>query len=82
MPLAREYDYISYSEYLEYTKNLEQKTEYSDGEIFYMSPIHPKHNKVQNRLYMQLENSKRVTSSLSRTPGGFKNFQWQAYVKA
>ncbi|MBS4958521.1 MAG: Uma2 family endonuclease [Clostridium celatum] len=57
MPLAREYDYISYSEYLEYTKNLEQKTEYSDGEIFYMSPIHPKHNKVQNRLYMQLENS-------------------------
>ena len=26
--------------------------------------------------------SKRVTSSLSRTPGGFKNFQWQAYVKA
>ena len=26
--------------------------------------------------------SKRVTSSLSSTPGGFKNFQWQAYVKA
>ena len=29
-----------------------------------------------------LSNSKRVTSSLSSTPGGFKNFQWQAYVKA
>ena len=27
------------------------------------------------------EYSKRVTSSLSSTPGGFKNFQWQAYVK-
>ena len=26
--------------------------------------------------------NKRVTSSLSRTPGGFKIFQWQAYVKA
>lgn len=26
--------------------------------------------------------SKRVASSLSRTPGGFKIFQWQAYVKA
>ena len=26
--------------------------------------------------------SKRVTSSLSSTPGGFKIFQWQAYVKA
>ena len=26
--------------------------------------------------------SKRVTSSLSRTPGGFKIFQWQAYLKA
>ena len=29
-----------------------------------------------------LRGDKRVTSSLSRTPGGFKNFQWQAYVKA
>ena len=26
--------------------------------------------------------SKRVTSSLSSTSGGFKIFQWQAYVKA
>ena len=55
MALAREYDYISYIEFLEYTKDLDQKTEYSDGEIFYMSPTHPKHNKVQNRLFMQLE---------------------------
>ena len=29
-------------------------------------------------LVIQFTTSKRVTSSLSSTPGGFKNFQWQA----
>ena len=34
------------------------------------------------RFIARVHSSKRVTSSLSSTPGGFKNFQWQAYVKA
>ena len=41
----------------------------------------PKENSVACN-YKKGQLSKRVTSSLSRTPGGFKIFQWQAYVKA
>ena len=53
MPLARDYDYMTYKEFLEYQSLTDQKTEYSNGDIFYMSPTHPNHNKVQNELYFQ-----------------------------
>ena len=54
MPLARDYDYMTYKEFLEYQSLTDQKTEYSNGDIFYMSPTHPNHNKVQNEIYFQL----------------------------
>ncbi|MBS6184643.1 MAG: Uma2 family endonuclease [Clostridium celatum] len=54
MPLARDYDYMTYKQFLEYQSLTDQKTEYSNGDIFYMSPTHPNHNKVQNELYFQL----------------------------
>lgn len=41
----RNYDYISYEQYLNYSKN--NKSEYINGEIYMMSPTHPIHNKVQ-----------------------------------
>ena len=46
MPLARDYDYMTYKEFLEYQSLTDQKTEYSNGDIFYMSQTHPNHNKV------------------------------------
>lgn len=54
MPLAKDYDYITYKQFLNYQSSTDQKTEYSNGDIFYMSPTHPNHNKVQNELYFQL----------------------------
>ena len=55
-----------------------QKEEWINN-IKFMSP-RPRYNHIelQGEIYMQLKqyfNSKRVTSSLSRTPGGFKIFQ-------
>ena len=47
----KEYDYLSYEEYLRMFKNNELHTEYSDGVVYCMSPTFPAHNKVQNRLY-------------------------------
>ena len=38
-------------------------------------------NKYLSQYLLRCGCSKRVTSSLSRTPGGLKIFQWQAYVK-
>ncbi|MBB6714872.1 Uma2 family endonuclease [Clostridium gasigenes] len=54
MTLAKDYDYMTYDEFLDYQSSTNQKTEYSNGDIFYMSPTHPNHNKVQNELYFQL----------------------------
>lgn len=56
MPLARDYDYMTYKEFLEHQSLTEQKTEYSNGYIYYMSPTHPNHNKVQNEIYFQFRN--------------------------
>lgn len=56
MPLARDYDYMTYKEFLEHKSLTEQKTEYSNGYIYYMSPTHPRHNKVQNEIYFQFRN--------------------------
>ena len=48
-----------------------------------------KENDINNKEHTEIKEKKtvvycikRVTSSLSSPPGGFKNFQWQAYVKA
>lgn len=51
----RNYDYISYEQYLNYSKN--NKSEYINGEIYMMSPTHPIHNKVQNELYFHLRSN-------------------------
>ena len=52
--LAVAYDYVSYEEFLIYSKDNNLSMEYFNGEIVCMSPTHPKHNKVQNELYFQL----------------------------
>lgn len=52
--LAVAYDYVSYEEFLLYSKDNNLSMEYFNGEIICMSPTHPKHNKVQNELYFQL----------------------------
>ena len=54
MALENEYDYMTYEEYLTYISGLDNSVEYSNGEIFCMSPTHPIHNKVQNELYFQI----------------------------
>ena len=53
------------------------------GDMFF-DILNKDYNKASYHIEFQTknDNSKRVTSSLSRTSGGFKNFQWQAYVKA
>ena len=53
------------------------------GDMFF-DILNKDYNKASYHIEFQTKNdkSKRVTSSLSRTPGGFKIFQWQAYVKA
>lgn len=56
MALARDYDYITYNQFIDYQTTVNQKIEYSNGDIFYMSPTHPNHNKVQNELYFELRN--------------------------
>ena len=74
-----------------------QKEEWINNIKFISPRPRYNHIELQGEIYMQLKQYfkkrcnvsieaalffKRVTSSLSRTPGGFKNFQWQAYVKA
>ncbi|MGL5352699.1 MAG: Uma2 family endonuclease [Clostridium sp.] len=51
----REYDYITYNDFLDSTKHIDEKVEYSCGQIFYMSPTHPSHNKIQNKIYSILD---------------------------
>ncbi len=52
--LAQNYDYMSYDDFLSFNENYQNKMEYYDGVIICMSPVHPKHNKVQNKIYFQL----------------------------
>ncbi len=52
--LAIDYDYMTYEDFLSYNEFDNRKMEYYSGEIICMSPTHPKHNLVQNKLYLQL----------------------------
>lgn len=52
--LAKNYDYMSYENFLSFNDSYHTKMEYYDGVIICMSPVHPKHNKVQNKIYFQL----------------------------
>lgn len=52
--LAENYDYMSYDNFLSFNESYHVKMEYYDGVIICMSPVHPKHNKVQNKIYFQL----------------------------
>ena len=64
-------------------KDLYEK--YEIPEYWIVSPMNKKvwiYILVDNKYELKHSCSKRVTSSLSSTPGGFKIFQWQAYVKA
>ena len=52
--LAENYDYMSYDNFISFNEAYHGKMEYYNGDIICMSPVHPKHNKVQNKLYFQL----------------------------
>lgn len=55
MEVSRGYDYMTYDEYLRYTSNLRKETEYSDGEMFYTSPIHELHRRAEDRMYFKMD---------------------------
>ena len=57
--IALDYDYISYEEFLSFSDCINDygKMEYYDGQIICMSPTHPLHNIVQNKIFLQLMNA-------------------------
>lgn len=52
--IASDFDYITYEEFTNYKEAKDIKLEYSNGYIYLMTPTHPSHNRVQNRLLMKL----------------------------